>query len=148
MTQYTLNFDGLDKLKAAFDKGQTVKVGILAAKNARKEAAGNAEIGVFHEFGSIANNVPARSWLRMPIERPELKTFIASDKIKALVSDLKIEEALTLIGLKAEEIINGAFTSGGFGTWAALKPATIRAKKSSRVLVDTSQLRRSVTSEV
>jgi phage gpG-like protein len=148
----TINLDGLNKLRDALSGSKVVKVGILADTNSRQSEEGedisNAELGVIHEFGSMSRNIPARSFLKMPLERPELKAFIMSKKITDLVAEGKIETALTLIGLKAEEIIDKAFQTRGFGKWQPLKQATIRRKGSTAPLIDTRQLQRSITSEV
>jgi len=52
------------------------------------------------------------------------------------------------VGIKAEAIIQEAFASGGFGTWADLEEQTIRRKGSSSKLIDKGELRKSVSSEV
>ena len=41
-----------------------------------------------------------------------------------------------------------AFETGGFGAWEPIKEATSSRKGSSQILIDSSQLRRSVISKV
>ena len=56
--------------------------------------------------------------------------------------------ALKTLGVVAEGTIQKAFATGGWGEWPKLSPVTIRRKKSSKILIDTSQLRRSISSRV
>src|SRR5690606_9071336 len=139
--------DGLKALKAALPKDDIVKVGVLAADNARDDGFGNAEIGLNQEVGSLSRNIPARSWLRMPIEekQKDLVKFLQTDRAQELAEELDFETLLELLGLKAEGIIDEAFRTGGFGKWAANAPATIAAKGSSNPLIDKSELRRAVS---
>lgn len=58
-------------------------------------------------------------------------------------------DARDLLGLLADELIEHveeAFATSGFGEWAPLDPATVRAKGSGRILVDTGGLLASLTS--
>ena len=147
-----VNLDGLRDLKKQLNTNYYVKVGILADGKAAESHGeiDNATLGVVHELGSIKRRIRARSWLRMPLEsrKGELIKFLRSDRVKALIGEGKIKEVFKLLGLKAEAIIDSAFRSGGFGQWADLKESTIKEKGSAAILIDTSQLRRSVTSEV
>ncbi len=52
---------------------------------------------------------------------------------------------LKRIAVMAEGIVLEAFDSGGFGTWV---PSDMRRKKVHQTLVETAQLRNSITSEV
>lgn len=164
------DFRGLDRLVKTLGDGQVVRVGILANHANRNEAgklrslkAGgghaidkktpsdvtNAEIGAVHEFGSNSKDIPKRSWLRMPIFA-EAKNIIA-DAAKVLpeaVGDGNMTRVLKIIGISAQAAIQRAFASRGFGRWKPDSPATIAAKRSSAPLIDTAQLRRSVTSAV
>lgn len=149
MNKVEINFSGLEALRKSLPKDRVVRVGILGDSTFSNDSITNAELGVIHEFGTITNeNIPPRSFLKMPLSRPELKAFVGGVKIKKLVEAGEFEKALELIGLKAEEIIDGAFRSRGYGTWAANTPETIARKGSSSPLIDTGELRRSITSEV
>src|SRR4051812_48352520 len=67
----TLNFKPLMTIRTNLAQPIGVKVGVLASDDARQgegEPLGNAGIGVAQEFGSLTNNIPARSFLRMPLE--------------------------------------------------------------------------------
>lgn len=149
----TLNFKPLMTIRTGLTQPIGVKIGILGGDDARQgEGAplGNAGIGVIQEFGSISNGIPPRSFLRMPLEtkkdRLEATFEKAGVKQKLLEGDAK--GALQSLGFVAEQIIDDAFKSHGFGKWAPNAPSTIAKKGSSKPLIDTSQLRRSITSKV
>lgn len=55
---------------------------------------------------------------------------------------------LIRLGIACENVIQDAFSSGGFGFWKFILPSTVRRKGSARELIDTGQLRRSITSKV
>ena len=141
---------GLNKVLKGLKGNYYTKVGILGTKDNRastgKEAASNAEIGVVQEFGSFKNNIPARSFLRMPLieKRKELIAAAAKERRRLERGLVKggVKQLFALIGLKAEEIIQKAFESGGFGKWQELK------HRDGTPLIDTGQLRRSITSKV
>lgn len=164
------DFRGLDQLVRALGDGQVVRVGILANKSGRgasgklrseKSGGGhridktqaseinNAELGAIHEFGSISRHIPKRSWLRMPIFQNA--KIIIDDAAKALpeaVQSGSMTRVLKIIGISAQAQIQKAFASRGFGRWKPDAASTIAAKRSDAPLIDTAQLRRSVTSAV
>ena len=110
----------------------------------------NVDIGVIHEFGAPKAGIPERSFLRMPILSrlgDEIKTVPLADWQAVLLGGGPIA-VLRAIGQAAVNVIQAAFHSGGFGRWAPLKARTIRRKGSSDILVDTTQLRRSISFSV
>lgn len=150
-TSVKIDTSKLKKIKKAFSKGGYVKVGVLGNEASREsEGVNNAELGMIHEFGSLSKNIPPRSFLRMPLEtkKNDLGEVGSSKIFSTAIANGDIELALQLIGIKGEEIVNEAFTSSGFGQWAPNAPTTVREKGSSRPLINTGQLRRSITSEV
>lgn len=110
---------------------------------AGSDAATNADIGLAHEKGIKSKNLPRRSWLEEPLTDHLSEHFAKLGK-KALVSMLQsnYKAAYADLGIVAEIIIQKGFESGGYGKWAPLK------HRIGTILVDTAQLRRSVTSEV
>lgn len=130
--------------------GASFKVGNRDVKRVVSSGLTNVQLGVIHEFGSYSKNIPARSFLRMPLEtkRKDLLEFLGSKTAAKLIGEGKIKFLLELLGIKAEAIIQEAFESKGFGKWDANAPATIAQKGSSSPLIDTAQLRRSITSKV
>ena len=149
MSEIKLNDSGLNKLikKVTNDSKSYVKVGILGDTNARTEGEqSNAEIGFIHEFGN--NSHPMRSFLRMPILL-KLKDKIENNSVS---KDGEIDFKFTMyqVGLLAESVIDEAFETAGFGTWrpSQKKHGIDELGEFSSTLVDTSQLRDSITSEV
>lgn len=155
-----LNTKGLDELEGILRRqGITVKVGILGNAGPREgeggsdqeeddDAIDNAGIGLVHEFGT--ENIAQRSWLRMPlIEKFDkaLKDAGAFNKktIDKVIREKSFETMAKKMGIVAEEVIQKAFDTGGFGKW---KPSNFSLKKNNQTLVETQQLRDSVSSEV
>ncbi len=151
-TQIKFNLNGMEKLRQQVGDSYITRVGILGGHAMRKSNGpmNNAEIGTIHEFGSEAAQIPPRSFLRMPIEekRKELMSSFATSSTKAAMETGDFKKVFQNLGVRAEDIVDQAFSSGGFGHWHALKQSTIDAKGSSVILIDTSQLRRSITSDV
>lgn len=141
--------DGLKKLiKALGAKVPYAKVGVLGDKNARQDHNTNAKIGLKHEFGD--DEVPQRSFLRMPITenlQKYLENSGAFDEaaIKEVIKSGSIKVWIQKVGVLGESIVIDAFNSGGFGKW---KPSNMNFKKNHQTLVETQQLRNSITSEV
>lgn len=151
-----INLDGLEELQKLLRKNKTkIKVGILGkqarevlAEDADNDAPDNATVGLWHEMGS--ETVDQRSWLRMPlIEKlyDKLSDSKALDKktMDKVIREKSFTDFAKKIALVAEECIQEAFDTGGFGKW---KPSKMRGKKVQQTLVETQQLRNSVTSEV
>lgn len=147
-----LDFGALDDLKKAIGKRYYTKVGLLGDHAAREhgEEIGNPELGAVQEFGTLDGKIPARSWLRFPLEF-KMKDMVAYLTSKPIAADLArgdIKRVMKLWGIKAQEIIDEAFETGGFGTWKENAPSTIAAKGSSAPLIEWSEMRRAVSSKV
>ncbi len=141
----------LKALTEGINEELVVRVGILGAKSKRQNQKGltNADIGLAHEKGVKSRNLPRRSWLEEPL-KDHLSEYFEDLGKKAIENFLhsRYVDAYAQLGLVAENIIQRGFETGGYGKWRPLKLATIRAKGSDAILIDTAQLRRSVTSEV
>lgn len=162
----TINIDKLKLLETILQERYKTQVGVLGSSVERQQmlrvehgkrkmawtgaaaSETNAQIGVLHEFGSITRNIPPRSFLRMPLT---LKLF---DEIKTMPNRLanmlyvgNIRGFYDLIGIAAENVVQDAFDDHGPG-WKALSPVTIAEKGSSSQLIDSGQLRKSITSRV
>lgn len=151
--QTTLATPGLDKLlKALKAKPPTIRVGILGQKASREntgneEGLNNAEVGAFAEFG---NGDMARSFLRVPIsdnleKYMEKAGALDKDALKEVIRTGDLVGWAKKVAVIAETIVLDAFDSGGFGKW---KPSNMKNKKNHQTLVETQQLRNSITSEV
>lgn len=147
-----LDMSGLEKLKSALKNNYEIRVGILGGDSNRDDEEGltNAELGVIQEFGSATKNIPPRSFLRMPLETKakEISKWLQRQDWEEALTEDELLTLLSKLGLKAENIVDDAFASAGFGQWAALKPATIAKKGSDAPLIDTGELRRSISSDV
>lgn len=108
----------------------------------------NAEIGLEHEFGT--ETLPRRSFLRFPIMMQMQKyldesNFFGSDSLKIVLNEKSLRSWVAKIGIVAENVVGDAFETGGFGLW---KPSIMTGKKIQQTLVETTQLRDSIHSEV
>lgn len=149
----TVEVKGLDKLlKALKGKMPVVRVGILSGDAARagtaKGQSNNAEIGAFHEFGTSRH--PVRSFLRMPLstlltKRLESSGLLNRDVLKEVMAQGSVIPWLKKVAIISEGIVADAFDSDGFGTWP---PSDMSKKKNHQTLVETQQLRNSITSDI
>lgn len=164
MASRKTNLDGLKELAAALSGQGKVQVGIFGRKNSRNEAgklnkAGghakgskasaqtNADIAAIHELGSVSRHIPPRSFLRMPIALHTKEIMKdAMGEIPNIWQSGGMLAFLKRVGIAAENVVQQAFASRGFGNWPALKASTIARKGSDSPLIDTAQLRRSIAS--
>ena len=119
----------LAELEAA--KRMSVKVGLPKEKVGDKVYGDGTTImvvGASHEYGAI--NTPQRSFLRMPfdVHKKEVSEFIRGEFSKVFDGKSTAESALGRVGIKAMNISRGAFSTNGYGQWAALANSTIVAK--------------------
>ncbi len=148
------NFKKLEQLNKNAKVKMIAKVGILGNKTNRDDDDDspftNAEIGMVHEFGSKDERIPRRSFLEDPlvIKKDEINETIGKLIGKHLTEKNGMTKIFKKVGIKAEAIIQEAFATGGFGEWKELKPKTITNKGSSAILIDTAQLRKSISSGV
>ena len=147
--EITFNIDKLNKIQQELLKKYSARVGVLGNNNNRDDKFSNATIGLKHEFGSITEKIPERSFLRMPLrnELPKELKKIGAAVFEALVKE-NIKPAFKKLGILGEATVQEAFDTGGFGTWKALSPKTIAKKGFDTILVETTQLRRSITSDI
>lgn len=139
-----------DRYKLRLKKlNQIVKKGFGSFEIRNNQEKTNAEIGLIHEMGSLSLHIPRRSFLEMPLT---LKLFsygkVFGDQIMKGIDSGNIRPSYVNLGIKAEQIVQLAFASRGFGQWQENAQSTIERKKSSSPLIDTAQLRRSITSDV
>jgi len=148
-----LNADNLDAIIKALKKAEksNVVVGILGDHNARADGSSNADIGAAHEFGSPARHLPIRSFLREPLtdhlnEYLKKSNLFDKKEFKKVIKEKSIIPWLKKIGIVAEQVVREAFDSGGFGKWPEWRGNYKSA--TGNILVDSTQLRDSITSEV
>ncbi len=149
-----INTRGLDQLIKAF-KGDlpTARVGVLGSKTTRsgsKAGNNNATVGAAHEYGT--HTLPQRSFLRVPIAEHLQKKMEASnafDKstLAQVIKQGSILEWMKKVAVLAEAIVIEAFETKGFGKWPPWQTPNY-TNRGNTLLVDTGQLRDSITSEV
>ncbi len=151
MTKSTLTVKGkgLEKLKEVMTELASrpyVKVGVVgSAAAAGHGGLTNAELAVVHEFGT--EDIPARPFLRSTAsaQRAAWEALMRKVLEKVATRKLPLEKGLALIGERAAADVRRTVTSGVPPPNA---PSTIAAKGSSKPLVDTGQLLRSIAYEV
>ena len=110
----------------------------------------NADIGIIHEKGSKSMKIPRRSFIQMPLEQklPEQMNQVGQAMLDG-ITKLNLRATYKKLGVIAENIIQMAFASKGYGFWASNTPGTIRGKRGKdSPLISTSQLRKSISSQV
>lgn len=131
-----------------------VKVGVLE-KSGQHEGLGDltvADVATFHEFGTEGVNgqiVPQRPFIRNTVDEntAELTRETEALRKQVIFFNLSVFKALSLLGLRIQKLIQSKITDGD-SSWPALKQSTIDAKGSDKPLIDTGQLRRSISYEV
>lgn len=147
----------LSKLESILEQigGEFVaRVGVLGADAGEihdtDSGLTNSELGLIQEFGSESRNIPARSFLRMPLEtkQDDLIQTLDTGAVKDAIEQGNTKQVYKILGFAAEQIVKDAFNTGGFGNWKANSPSTIAQKGSDKPLIDTGTLQRSITSDV
>ena len=139
---------GLHKLEAFLKdmQGHKLYVGVTKSSNSRpKDGASNALIAYVHEFGI---GVPERSFLRSTVlEQAHKYLFIQKDNIIPAIKSgvMTADEAYRRLGIVASNDVKAKMVNGSF---TPLKQQTIDRKGSSKPLIDTGELRQSITYEV
>lgn len=124
-----------------------VYIGIPASTNARQGASNNATIAAVHEMGAPSRGIPARPFLIPTIQNNADKytNLMAQGFKNALQDKEKAAEVYEKIGLVASSDVKDYIASGQF---VPLKQSTIDRKGSSKPLIDTSEMRNSISWEV
>lgn len=149
-----INLRGIDQiLKALKAKMPVARIGILGGgeRTGKGSPPSNATIGAWHEFGTT--KMPMRSFLRVPLtdhlnDKLEQSGAFDPDVIKAVIASGSVLPWLKKVVIVARAIVAEGFDTGGFGQWAPLSPKTLGKKKVDQILVETQQLRNSITSEM
>lgn len=133
----------------------TVKVGVLEdkgseAKHDEDEEPGEMtvlEVATIHEFGAPAAGIPARSFIRGTVDEEAGEITAAQRKlaIAVLSGKLEVGRALNQLGALVSARIQRRIARG---IQPPLLPRTVARKGSSKPLVNTGQLRSSISWEV
>ena len=146
---------GWKKLRRELRKRpQATEVGIRGEQAARRDGdIDNVTLGAVHEFGATISTdtgvivIPARSWLREPIDKESANYGKLIKRLMRRVVELKgtQRQVLELLGAKVQadlvRNINRGIDPG-------LAPSTIAKKGSTKQLVDTGQLKGAITHKV
>lgn len=124
------------------------KVGVLGDHNIRQDGESNATIGLKHEFGE--GKLPQRSFLRQPLiehlqAAMDESGVFDQNLVKRCIKESSLLEFVKKIGLIAENVVLVGFDTGGYGKW---KASNMAHKVIKQTLVETTQLRDSITSDV
>jgi len=145
VTVNSTNGKGIKKLFDRLEKG-SVDVGILVGEGKHEDSdLSVAEVGFYNEFGT--STIPERSFIRSTIngKSKEIKKVAAAQYKLVLNGKTTNEKGLGILGAFTAGLIQQTFTSND---WPDNTQATINAKGSSRPLVDTGQLRQSISWKV
>lgn len=147
---FTLQDKALKQLMKAFKTMPMARLGVLedSGKNGRTDTATNATIAAAHEYGT--SKLPVRSFLRMPINEKMNEYLMHAGafdkkKLQEVIATGSLIPWVRKIGVIGEQIVSDAFNSAGFGKW---KPSNMDEKSVKQTLVETQQLRNSITSDV
>ena len=165
-----MDIEKLHQLAEGLKTRAVIQVGVFSDSSSRKSSGEltNADLAMYHEFGSPEHGLPARSMLRVPLADHAQEIMAPfRGKAAAYLAKGTILNLYKLIGIAAEKIVLGAFKTGGYGKWASLKGSTLLAKlkgslKKRRgtlakirsgqlgegILIDTGQLRRAFSYRV
>lgn len=138
--------DGMrQRLKEA--QAKHVNVGFPGGQDHEGTEMTVAQLARVHEFGAPSVGIPERPFMRQSLQnnRPKYLRLNRQNLRQMVAGDMSAEQALGQLGAMAQgdiqrEIVNGEF--------APLKPETIRRKGSSKPLIDSGQMRQSVTWEL
>ncbi len=137
--------NGANALLRRMRKEATVKVGIIGSKAAEATITGDTvvEIATIHQFGL---GVEARPFITQPVDQNEsqIKRGLRRQAEQIARGRMTVEQALDRVGLFVVGLMQDAISGRQY---KANKPSTVRRKGSSTPLVNTGQLRSSITHE-
>lgn len=136
----------VDKALKKAQKHTHVAVGILQDKP-REDGFSMVDLAMVHEYGSKDGTIPRRSFISSTCDNKvkEHISFIRALENKVFSGELSKKQALTQLG---EVVSKDMVQTINDGIKPELTPATIKRKGSSKPLIDTGQLKGSITHEV
>lgn len=129
-------------LKELADK--EVRVGFQQGKATEEDGTDVCDIAAWNELGTV--NMPSRPFLRMSVDdnSDKINSFMSAQK-RSIINGELADRILKKIGIFQKDLIQEKITEGGFAPNA---PSTIKAKGSSKPLIDTGRMRQSVNFEI
>lgn len=148
-----ITVDNLAQFDAALKimQKREILVGVPQASGPRKSGTiTNAALAAIHDKGSPSQNIPARPFMEPGIQSvaPQIQQRLLTVGQAVLEGDaVKAEQGMQATGLIAQ---NGMRNKINSNIAPALKPATLAARRrrgrtGTRTLIDTGQLRNSLT---
>lgn len=128
--------------------GMATAVGYLESTDAREDGkATNAQIGAANEFGVPSKGIPERSHIRSTIDENAREYRQLGKHLTGMVTDgdLSPKHAHEILGMRVVADIKRTIQHG---VPPPNKPATIKAKGSSKTLIASGQMDNAITSEV
>lgn len=167
-TKIRADLSKLESLLKEIGGEYVARVGILDESGTPVEGGNGltmGALGLIHEFGSETNNIPPRSFLRMPLEtkQDQLIEKLDTGEVKKAIESGDIKQIYKVLGREGEQIVKDAFLTKGFGNWKDNAPITIhggwmtnkngksfyvKGKGTDKPLIDTGALMRSIASDV
>ena len=126
-------------LKKLDDGKYKIQVGIFGNKDLRKDSKGkgptNAEIGYVHEMGSVSRHIPRRSFLLDTFTNHQAELNAGLKPLAdALFKEGKVDLFLDKAGQAAVLLVQTAFFTSGWGSWAPNAYSTLMAKLKGSLL--------------
>lgn len=120
-----------------------ILVGVPAGKT-EADGTSTALVAAVHEFGSPERGIPERSFLRAGLRASFFAiTRLNVDSLRAVANNtMSVDTALARTGAVAAGGVQKYIPEGDFVPNA---PSTVKAKGSSKPLIDTGHLRQSIT---
>jgi len=116
--------------------GTVVSAGVMDSKNATKAA--------INEYGT--SKIPQRPFMRTAVSRYGKSWGEKSSKaVQSVIKGMPISQVTELVGMQMKSDISSTLTNG---PWTPNSVVTIAKKGSSRPLIDTGELRASITYKV
>lgn len=116
--------------------GTVVSAGVMDSKNATKAA--------INEYGT--SKIPQRPFMRTAVSRHGKSWGEKSAKaVQSVMKGMPISQVTELVGMQMKSDISSTLTTG---PWTPNSVVTIAKKGSSRPLIDTGELRASITYKV
>jgi phage gpG-like protein len=136
----------LEKLLRKTQKQNHVAVGILQDEP-HDEHFSMMDLAMVHEYGSRNGHIPARSFIRSTCDakRKDHLDLVRKLQWQIILGRINAKQALMQLG---EVVSKDMVQAINDGIEPALKPETVKRKKSSKPLIDTGRLKGAITHEV
>lgn len=134
----------LRQIRERLMKNSGVLVGLPAGTGSYEDGAPIAVIGAVHEFGSADGTIPERSFLRVPLRQnaEDFKAVWRAQISKVVEGELSMHQVMSQLGARAVAVSQEAISEG---IAPGNAESTVKRKGSSKPLIDTGQLRQSIT---